>query len=394
MRTVLRWIVAAVVVVHGLIHLLGAAKGFGWADVPQLQEPIGPVAATGWLLATLLVVAAGILLGARARPWWIITGVAALGSQTVILTLWGDAKAGTAVNVFMLGAAALGYAAQGPRGFAAEYRHRLDDALGDAVRDYEVAPDEVVVEADLARLPGPVADYLRRSRAIGQPRVTNLRAAIHGRIRSAPGKPWMPFTGEQVNTFGPDPRRLFHITARMAGVPVDVLHVFTNAGATMRGRAAYIVPVLEAAGRQMDHAETVTLFNDLCILAPAALVDAPVTWQLIDDHHVRGTFSLGAHTVTAELAFDEQHDLVDFVSDDRLRASADGSRFTPQRWSTPLDGYRAFGPRRLAARGEGRWHAPDPEGEFAYLEYRLDAISYNITRSSPPDGESEATPEG
>ena len=38
MRTVVRLVVIVVVLVHGLIHLLGAAKGLGWADVPQLNR--------------------------------------------------------------------------------------------------------------------------------------------------------------------------------------------------------------------------------------------------------------------------------------------------------------------------------------------------------------------
>ena len=41
MTTAFRWVVVAVLVGHGLIHLLGVAKGFGWADVPQLKQPIG-----------------------------------------------------------------------------------------------------------------------------------------------------------------------------------------------------------------------------------------------------------------------------------------------------------------------------------------------------------------
>ena len=32
----------------------------------------------------------------------------------------------------------------------------------------------------------------------------------------------------------------------------------------------------------MDLAETVTLFNDMCLFAPAALVGAPVRWTEID----------------------------------------------------------------------------------------------------------------
>jgi hypothetical protein len=127
----------------------------------------------------------------------------------------------------------------------------------------------------------------------------------------------------------------------------------------------------------MDQGETVTVFNDLCVLAPAALLDAPIAWQTIDSHHVRGAFTRGAHTVTAVLVFDDAHELVDFISDDRLRASADGRHFVAQRWSTPLRDYRSFGATRIAAVGEGRWHAPDPEGEFTYIEFHVDDIVYN-----------------
>jgi hypothetical protein len=81
--------------------------------------------------------------------------------------------------------------------------------------------------------------------------------------------------------------------------------------------------------------------------------------------------------VSAELTFNAEHDLVDFVSDDRLRASADGRTFTQQRWSTPLSEYREATGRRVATGGDGRWHAPPPEGQFAYIEFHLDAVTYN-----------------
>lgn len=90
-----------------------------------------------------------------------------------------------------------------------------------------------------------------------------------------------------------------------------------------------------------------------------------------------GAFTNGAHSVTADLAFDDNHELVDFTSDDRLRASPDGKTFTPQRWSTPISDYRSFGSRRVGTTGEARWHAPDPEGEFSYLEFIVDDITYN-----------------
>jgi len=371
MRTMLRWIVAVVVVLHGLIHLLGAAKGLGWADVTQLKEPISAAMGVAWLAAAVLVVLAGVLLIIRARWWWVVGAVAVVASQTVIFTLWSDAKAGTVANIILLAAVVYGYASQGPASYRAQYRRRVDAALTEA------PPNGVVTEADLADLTEPVATYVRRSGAVGQPRVTNFRAHIHGRIRAGTTTAWMSFTGQQVNTYGPEPSRLFFMEATMFGLPVDVLHTYVGPSATMRVKACSLVPMVNAAGPDMDQAETVTLFNDLCILAPAAIIDAPITWQTLDEHHVRGTFSNGAHTVTAELVFNDDHDLIDFISDDRTRSSRDGKSFTPQRWSTPVREYRTIDSRRVGTHGEGRWHAPKPEGEFAYLEFNLDQITYN-----------------
>jgi hypothetical protein len=376
-RTTVRWVIGVVVMVHGAIHFLGAAKGLGWTKVSQLVEPISTGLGAVWLAAAVVTIAAGVLLVARVRWWWIVGVVAVVTSQIVIVTSWADAKAGTIANVVLLLAVVYGWASQGPQGARAEYRRRASDAL-----DIPLS-GRVVTEADLKRLPAPVAAYVRQSGAIGQPRVQTFRAQFHGRIRSGPAKPWMTFTGEQVNTYGPQPDRLFFMDAELLGLPVEVLHAYTAGAATMRVRALSLVPMVNASGPEMDRAETVTIFNDLCILAPAALIDAPVTWQVLDDQRVRGTYTYGANTITAELSFNDDHELVDFISDDRTAVSSDGGKtFTPQRWSTPLSGYRKLGSSYLGTIGEAHWHAP--EGEFAYLEFNLDEIAYNATDIRQP----------
>lgn len=388
MRTVVRWFVVVVVVGHGLIHLLGAAKGLGWAEVASLPEPISPVMGLVWLTAAVAVVAAGLLLALRNRLWWVAGILGVVVSQAVIVTSWNDAKAGTAENILLL--AALGYtlASRGPASYRAEYQRRTAAALRES--DPGRGAGAAVTDADLAHLPVLVAQYVRRSGAVGQPRVCSVRARFHGRIRSGAHARWMSYTGEQVNTFGPSPSRLFWMDATMFGLPVDVLHVLVGPAATMRVKVCSVLPMVNAAGPDMDRAETVTLFNDLCILAPAALVDAPITWQPLDDHHVRGVFTNGAQTVTADLTFDDG-DLVDFVSDDRMSTTLDGAT-TPQRWSTPVRDYARLGTRRLATYGEGRWHTTHPDGEFAYLEYHLDAHTYNPeTTQIDPTGPGPST---
>ncbi len=139
----------------------------------------------------------------------------------------------------------------------------------------------------------------------------------------------MNFTGEQVNNYGPEPRRLFTLDASLFGLPVDVLHTYLGATANMRVKACSLAPMMNLSGPEMDQSETVTVFNDLCLLAPAALIGAPVAWLPIDADRVRGTFTNGAYTVTAELVFNPDNELVDFLCDDRQRASKAANHLPP-----------------------------------------------------------------
>ena len=387
MRTAIKWAVVVVVILHGLLHLLGAAKGLGWAEVSALTVPVGPALGAGWLVAGTLVVVAGVLLAGGSRWFWVAGGVAVVASQTMILTSWRDAQAGTAVNVALLAAVVYGYASRGPTSHAAEYRRSVAAELS------TVSDAALVTEGDLTSLPPAVADYLRRCGVVGKPRTTSFRARFHGRIRATAGTAWMPFTGEQVNTYGAEPSRLFVMDATWLALPVDVLHSYRGSRATMRVKVCSLVSMVNASGPDLDRAETVTVFNDLCLLAPSALIGAPITWRTIDNNHVEGTFTNGPHTVSAELVFDRDHQLVDFVSDDRSRASTDGTTFTSQRWSTPVRGHRTVNGRQIVTDGEGRWHAP--EGEFSYLEFHIDEIAYNLD-TTPTDKQhrsaQEATP--
>ncbi len=374
MTTALRWILVALLTGHGLLHLLGALKGFGWADVTRLEAPISVVTGVLWLAtaALVLVTATVLALGAPAW-WWILALGAATLSQVAVVTSWSDARAGSVVNVVLVLAAGYSFAATGPSSFRAEYDEQVRVALAD------VAPSSsLLAEADLVDLPGPLAAYVRRSGAVGRPRVVSIRAEFHGRIRSGADAAWMPFTGEQVNTFGPRPQRVFLMDATRSGLPVTVLHEFANSKATMRAKVLSLVTVVDAAGGEMDRGETVTVFNDLVLMAPGAIADAPIIWTAMDTLHVRGDFTDGDQTVSAVLTFDADHELVDFTSDDRFRASPDGTSFERLRWSTPLAGHRSSGGRRVMSSGEGVWHAAEPEGTFTYLEYGLDTLTDNV----------------
>jgi hypothetical protein len=366
----MRFLFVAFLVLHGLIHLMGFAKAYGFAELPQLRLPISPPVGVAWLVAAVLFVAAGVCVYAVPRWWWAVGACALVVSTPVIWFSWADAKVGAVANVVVLVAVVVGAAMSGPTSLRAQYDR---DVAGAAAMRIQALP--MVTEADLAPLPLPVQRYLRLAGVVGHERVSNFRARMHGRIRSGPDATWMPLQAEQHN-FIDDASRHFYMTASMFLVPIDGYHRFVGQDATMLIKAMGMVPVASNAGPEMAQAETVTVFNDMCVMAPATLIDPAIAWETLDAHTVRATFTRGANVARADLVFNDQGELVNFWSDDRRQAPPDGGAMAPVRWSTPLRGYRSHGPFRLMGRGEGRWH--EPQGDYAYIELELDDIAYNV----------------
>ncbi len=354
----MRLVIVTVLVLHALLHGLGFAKGFGLAALPALTVPISRGRGVLWLTAGLVLLVAATLFVLRARPFFAVAALGVVLSQIAIVLSFRDARAGTLPNVLLAACAVWGAFSFGPFGLRAEY-----DARAGALST-SVAPP--ITEAELAPLPELVQKYLRFVGVVGRPHVRTFHATFRGRIRSGPDAPWMELRGEQTNAVEPTVR-LFFLDATMKGLPVDGLHAYAPDGARMRVRLLSLLPVAGGSGLDFTRTETVTVLNDLCLMAPGALVDRRIAWKPIDARTVEATFTQGPHTVRATLLFDERGALVNFWSDDRPALAPDGRTFLPQRWSTPVGDYRLQGGLMLASRGEARYAAPT--GEYAYIQF-------------------------
>ncbi|MBP7778226.1 MAG: hypothetical protein KA371_13960 [Acidobacteria bacterium] len=368
----MRVVLAAVLVIHGAIHLMGVAKAFGLAELPQLKQPISTPMGAVWGVAALLFLATAFGLYIWPRWWWAVAAAAVVVSTVAIVPSWSDAKVGAAANAAIALAAAVAFLLTGPTSQRAAYERDARAALAATAGGTGAA----VTDDDLAALPAPVQRFLRVSGVVGHPRVIRFRARMHGRIRSGPDAGWMPIVAEQTNTVNP-PVRLFYLDARMLGIPASGYHRFADGHATMAVKALGLVPVARDGGAAMTRSETVTFLNDLCLMAPAGLLTPAIRWEAVDDHRARATLTLGAHTVSGMLVFGADGGLADFWSDDRGRALPDGTVATGQRWSTPISSHRAFGPFTLTARGEARYAAE--AGAYAYIELEFDDITYDLT---------------
>ena len=120
---------AILLLVHGLIHLLGAAKAFRWADLPQLTQPISPAAGVLWLVSTGLFLATAVALFLWPRGWWLIGALAVVLSMAVILPAWTDAKVGAIANAIVLAGVVFGFLGGGPFSLRAEYERDVESRV-------------------------------------------------------------------------------------------------------------------------------------------------------------------------------------------------------------------------------------------------------------------------
>ena len=362
----MRIALVVLIALHGLIHLLGAAKAFGWADVSQLRAPISPEGGVLWLLAVVLLITGAIGLVLGASWWWYPALPGVLLSLGLIVTAWTDAKFGILANVVI--AIPLLVSALDAR--SSSFRSRF-------ARDRNVLlarpplPAPPVTEADLAPLPPLMQAYLRQVGAVGRPRVHNLRVTFNAQMRSSATSPWMQATATQYEFFKP-PARLFHMNASRAGLPFDIFHRYVDGAATFQVRIVGLISMVDKHGVGLTNDETVTLMNDVLVMAPAAVLDLPFTFETTGERSLRATFRNAEYTVSAVLTFDGAGDLVGFASADRAHDREGG----PATWSTPISRYRKVDGIRTGAHGDTNWI--EPSGEWTYGRFDITSIAYNV----------------
>jgi hypothetical protein len=211
--------------------------------------------------------------------------------------------------------------------------------------------------------------------AVGKSKVHNFRAVCKGSMKRTIDGKWIGISSRQYDFFD-EYARLYSIQSSLFGIPFDGLHAYTGDRATMKINVAYFFPVVDAKGEKMNQSENVTLFNDMCLLAPSTLINKKIQWETIDKLTAKAKFTHNGITITALLSFNEKGELVNFVSDDRF-LSSDGKTYTNYPWSTPVKDYKDFNGRKVPIYGEAIWHMPGRD--FTYAKFIIEEIEYNCS---------------
>jgi len=347
---------------------MGFAKAFNYGNITQLTRTISKPTGIIWLLAASVCILAALQFLLNKELWWLTAAAALLVSQYLVFTSWHDARFGSIMNFILLIAVIVGYCTWN---FSSSFQKEVKAALAQTA----VSSADLLTEVDIQQLPEPVKKYIRYTGMIGKPKLKNFRIEFEGGIRKDEQVAWMPFTSKQYN-FIDASARLFFMEATMKHLPVAGFHSFKNGEAFMDIRLFSLFKVQYQSGKEMGIAETVTFFNDICCMAPAALIDKRIQWLQDSSNTVKAVFTNNNISITARLFFNDRGELVNFISDDRYAVS-ENNISRQIRWSTPLKDYKMINGFKLAGYAETIYNYP--EGDFCYGNFKLISIKYNCT---------------
>ncbi len=236
-------------------------------------------------------------------------------------------------------------------------------------------PAKILTEKDIIPLPSPVQKYLRYTGVIGKEKVMNFRVYFHGQLQDI-GKP--PFRVHITQFSYLDiPTRLFYITGKMKRLPVTALHIYKDTHASFQVKLFSAFSIVDQKEGYLNVAETVTMLNDMCLLAPATLIDKRISWETIDDLHAKVIYTNKEIKVSAVLEFNELGELIRFTSEDRYYINSKGEMIRT-RWTTPVGSYVDFKGVKIASVGTAYWSFPDKD--FTYAWFRIKDVEYNVKK--------------
>ena len=364
----LKAIFITITFIHGLIHFMGFAKAFSYGNFTQLTKEISKPMGVLWFTTGLLFIICIALYLLKKDSWVYFALIAVILSQILIINSWYDAKFGTIANMIILVFSIIGF-------FQIKFKNEYRNEAKIGLEESKNIQKSILNEAEIAYLPEPVQKYIRYTGYVGKPMVNNFRINFSGKIRDHAKPVWMELTSEQYN-FIKTPTRLFYLDATMKGLPVAGFHCFKNGVAYMDIRLLSMFKVVYQSGKVMDVSETVTFFNDMCVMAPGALIDKRIEWLEVVGNKVKASFTNNGITITAWLYFNEKGEMVNFTSEDRSALGKNGETIK-LKWSTPMRDYRNINSYRLASYAEAIYTYP--EGDFTYATFELKDIGYNLS---------------
>lgn len=230
--------------------------------------------------------------------------------------------------------------------------------------------NEVFAEADIAGLPAPVQRYFKYCGYIRTPKMSYMRTVLHDVDFVMSDTKTVKIDYEQFNVIK-KPERFAFISSSVMGVPFEGLDSYNDGKGSMKGKLAKAVTLFNQQGEKMDRACLVTWLAE-SLMAPNAALQDFVTWEALDDNHVKAAINWGNESAGGVFTFSPKGELLSFRTDDRTAIDMDGKE-TAADWSAYFCDYKAVGEILQPSYIQSVWHYDD--GDCIYFNENRSGVS-------------------
>lgn len=217
----------------------------------------------------------------------------------------------------------------------------------------------VFSEEDIKNLPTPLQKYFRNSGLIGKKKMSYMNIKFEDVMFSlGKDKGNVKIYYEQYN-FTDKPNRIAFIDTKMYGIPFQGLDSYVDGVGSMKGVLGKLITLFDQRGESMDKASLVTYLAECFILPTVALQDF-ITWEEIDDLHVKATIKYYGISASGIFTFNDSGEMLSFYTEDREATSMDG-KVEKVPWTVYCSNYKVINGIKQPTKLQAIWNYEDKD---------------------------------
>lgn len=218
----------------------------------------------------------------------------------------------------------------------------------------ETGPVQTYDPAQLTHLPTPVQRYFRHVLKRGQPYLRSARLRHDGQFKTDLKKDWMDISGEE-----------YFLADKPAYIWVGTTTWFSACDQYVAGRGNLtarllgVLPVVQGSGPTYDQGELLRWLAETIWFPTSLLPGGPAIWSPIDDHSATLTLTDHGLTVSCQMYFNEQGEIV------RYQAQRYSDETHIQTWTGYLSVYQDKHGLLIPTRASSAWVIDGVEQPYA-----------------------------
>lgn len=248
------------------------------------------------------------------------------------------------------------------------FRRQVEREIEQLFADSGDISGKVFTYDQLEAFPEPVQRYFRYALSDGQAYISYARLKHTGTFRTAPGKKWLPITGEQYFTAE---KPGFIWFARVKPFP---LFWIAARDTYFQGKGNVLIKLLstitlgDAKGKGVNQASLLRFLGESVWFPTALLPGDKLRWEAVDDRSAKLMLSDSGIEVSALVHFNDKGEITQFTTDRYMDT-------TLEKWTGYCREYRENNGVRIPAEIEAVWNLES--GDFSYARFRVIDIEFN-----------------